>query len=139
MIVLGPGVVVPEAELEWRTSRAGGPGGQHVNRTESRVELWWDLRGSPSISENVRARLERAFESRLTTDGRLRVVAASERSQSRNRDEALSRLKEMVAAALKPRRKRVATRPTKGSQRRRLDAKKRDGAIKKLRRKPPID
>ena len=130
------GFVVPEGELGWRFSRASGPGGQGVNTTDSRVELSFDLAGSPSVPQGLRERATSRLAHRLT-GGVLTVVAAEHRSQLRNREAARERLAallaEATAAAPPPRR---PTRPTAGSRRRRLDAKTRRGAVKRLRGRP---
>ena len=114
--------------------RAGGPGGQHVNTTSSAVQLRFDVRHSPSLPDDVRARLERLAGNRLTRDGVLVLHAQGERSQKRNREEALERLVALVRAAARPPVKRKPTRPTKASKQRHLDSKKRHGALKSLRR-----
>ncbi|WP_432521396.1 alternative ribosome rescue aminoacyl-tRNA hydrolase ArfB [Kineococcus sp. SYSU DK006] len=125
---------VPAAELRERFSRAGGPGGQGVNTTDSRVELSFDLARSPSVPEDLRERALRRLEGRLV-DGVVTVVASEHRAQLRNRQAAAERLRELLAEAVAPGpARRRPTRPTKGSQRRRLDAKRQRGDVKKLRR-----
>jgi ribosome-associated protein len=114
--------------------RAGGPGGQHVNTTSSAVQLRFDVRHSPSLPDDVRARLERLAGHRLTRDGVLVLQSQGQRSQKRNREEALERLVDLVRAAARPPVKRKPTRPTRASKQRRLDSKKRHGALKSLRR-----
>jgi len=122
---------IPLDELEWRFSGPGGPGGQHANTSNTRVEVQFDVAGSPSLGPRQRARLlERLGPS-------VRVVAADTRSQSRNRELALSRLRERLAAALRQQRKRRATAPTAAARRRRLDAKRRRGDLKRQRRTRP--
>lgn len=129
---------VPEAELSWRFSRASGPGGQGVNTTDSRVELAFDVAGSAALSEHQRARVLQRLARRVV-DGRLVVTAAEHRSQLRNRDAAARRMAQLLREALAPDpARRRPTRPTLGSQRRRLDAKQRRGQTKRLRR-PPSD
>jgi ribosome-associated protein len=124
------------AEIEESFVRAAGPGGQHVNKTSTAVQLRFDVRRSPSLPHDVRARLERLAGRRLTRDGVLVLVAQGERSQKRNREEALARLVALVRAAARPPTPRTKTRPTKGSKERRLAGKKRQGALKSLRRTP---
>jgi ribosome-associated protein len=138
-LVLAPGpgfrsgFVVPAAELLERFSRSSGPGGQGVNTTDSRVELRWRVLGSPTLaglSEAQRLRVESALQDRLVS-GELIVVASEHRSQRQNRVAARNRLAEALRQALlPPPPPRRATRPTKGSQRRRLETKKQRGSTK---------
>ena len=128
---LGRGVQVPLAEVELRTSRSSGPGGQHANVTASRVEAVFDVTASTVLSESQRARLTARLGPRVTAS------AQDTRSQLRNRELALERLGTRIAHALEVRRPRTATRPTKASKRRRVDAKKRRGDIKRGRRWKP--
>ena len=123
-------------EIQESFVRAAGPGGQHVNTTSSAVQLRFDVRHSPSLPADVRHRLERLAGRRLTRDGVLVLVAQGERSQKRNREEALERLVELVRAAARPPVPRKKTRPPKASKRRRVDDKKKHGAIKSLRARP---
>lgn len=129
-------LVLPERELHWRFSRASGPGGQGVNTTDSRVELSFDLARSPSVPGPLRDRALGRLAGRLV-DGVVTVVASEQRSQLRNRETARERLAEIlrraIAADPPPRR---PTRPTAGAKRRRLDAKTRRGAVKRLRARP---
>jgi ribosome-associated protein len=121
-------------EIEESFVRSAGPGGQHVNKTSSAVQLRFDVRRSASLPDDVRRRLERLAGSRLTREGVLVLVAQSERSQLRNRQEALERLIDLIRAAAHPPTPRKATRPSRASKRRRLDDKKRRGAMKAGRR-----
>lgn len=121
------GLVIPLAELTWRFSGAGGPGGQHVNTTNSRAEVVFDLEGSPSVPEAARALLLQRLGPVVA------VAAADRRSQSQNRELALSRLTDRLAGALEVQRSRRPTRPTRGSERRRLEAKRRQAQRKKDR------
>src|SRR4029079_13903636 len=109
---VSPALRLPLAELEYRASRSGGPGGQHVNTTSTRIEIWWDVAGSPSLSEQQRARLLQHLRPRLDSAGRLRLVSSGTRSQLRNREEVTRRLQEGVARALDPPKPRKRTRPT---------------------------
>jgi ribosome-associated protein len=127
---------IPDSELVVRATRAGWPGGQHVNKASTRVEVVWDVAASPSLSINQRERLLERLAAKLDSRGCLRVVADEHRSQLRNRQAALERLKALVAAALRPRKRRIPTKPTAASIRRRLDAKRRRAA-RKGDRKPP--
>jgi ribosome-associated protein len=107
---------LPLAELEFRASRSGGPGGQHVNTSSTRVELWWDVANSPTLSDEQRRRLVDRLATRLDGKGRLRVVAGGSRSQLRNREEATERLRQMVAAALVVPKARKRTRPSRAEK-----------------------
>ena len=125
------------AEIHESFIRAGGPGGQHVNTTATAVQLRFDVRRSPSLPDDVRRRLERLAGSRLTREGVLVLQAQGHRSQKRNREDALARLVELVRAAARPPVPRKPTKPTRASKRRRLEHKKKHGALKALRRTPP--
>ncbi len=127
-------VAIPPAELEIKATRAGGPGGQHVNTSSTRVEVMWDARHSPALSAADRARLEEKLATRLDSRGVIRVAAADTRSQAQNRELALARLARLVREALVVPRARRATKPTRASKERRLDTKKRRSSIKKDRR-----
>lgn len=127
-------VRIPAAEFTIRATRAGGPGGQHVNTSSTRVEVAWDLRHSSALTDEQRARLEEKLASRLDTRGVFRVVAADTRSQTQNRMLALERLARAVREALVVPKVRRATKPTRASKQNRLDAKKRRSSIKKDRR-----
>jgi ribosome-associated protein len=129
---------VPEDELVIRATRAGGPGGQHVNKTSTRVEVVWDVRASPSLDDEQRALVLERLAARLDRRGRIRVVEAGSRSQTRNRDVAVARLRKLVSDALRPRKRRVPTKPTAASRERRL-AEKRKRGEKKRERQPPAD
>lgn len=128
-----PGLTIPAAEIQERFSTSGGPGGQHANKTATRVELRFDIAGSPSLREHQRERLLARFGPEL------RVVVDEERSQLRNRSIARERLAARLASALTPSRPRRPTRPTKGSQVRRLDAKRQRARTKQDRRRPDTD
>ncbi len=136
-LAVSPALMIPGHELLVRASRAGGPGGQHVNMTASRIELVWDVAGSGALSDEQRAQLLAALASRLDGEGRLRVVAQEHRSQLQNREAARARLSAMVAAALRPRKKRKATKPSRASKERRLESKRRRSAVKRDRRRRP--
>jgi ribosome-associated protein len=128
-----PALLIPWDELEFRATRAGGPGGQHVNTSATRVELLWNVVTSRCLSPAQRARLREKLATRLSSEGTLRVVAASRRSQLQNREEALERLRELVARALIVPKRRVKTRPTRASKEARLSGKKTRAGIKRLR------
>jgi ribosome-associated protein len=130
-------LTIPRAELTERFSRSSGPGGQGVNTTDSRVELSWDVGRSAVLSDAQRQRLTDRLADRLV-DGTLTVVASEHREQRRNRDAAARRLVALVADGLAPPpRSRRATRATRGSQERRLTAKKQRSATKRLRSSRP--
>lgn len=138
----GPGVrvtahlVIPESELSWRFSRSSGPGGQGVNTADSRVELMWHAAGSAVLSRTQRERLVDRLGARLV-DGVLTIAASEHRAQLRNRDAARERLATIVGDALRPPAPpRRATRPTRGSKERRLQAKQRRTDVKRMRRRP---
>ncbi|MBK9068263.1 MAG: aminoacyl-tRNA hydrolase [Gemmatimonadales bacterium] len=131
---VSPTVRIPLAELSFRATRSGGPGGQHVNTSSTRVELWWHLDGSPSLTAAERARVHARLRTRITDDGWLRVVSAETRSQAQNRQAAVERFRETLEAALHVPKTRKATRPSKASKERRLVAKRRQSARKRDRR-----
>lgn len=133
-LVINAAVAIPRTELLVRASRAGGPGGQHVNTSSTRVEVTWNVRQSAALSDAQRARVLLALSSRLDGDSAIRVVASDTRSQRQNRDLAEQRLAEVVRRALVVPRKRKATKPTRASVERRLDGKKRSGSQKRERR-----
>ncbi|PYY32952.1 MULTISPECIES: alternative ribosome rescue aminoacyl-tRNA hydrolase ArfB [unclassified Curtobacterium] len=136
---VGPGLTIPESELQWRFSRSSGAGGQHVNTSDSRVQLTWDVAGSPVLSDEQRTRiLERV--ARRTAAGTITVTVSERRSQLRNREAALDALRGLLRDALAPPGPpRRATRPTRGSQRRRLAGKQQRSATKQQRRRPSED
>ena len=130
---------IDETEFEYLTTTSRGPGGQHVNRSETRVVLRWNVRTSPSLSEAQRSRLLEKLASRVSRDGVLQVAAEDHRSQARNRDLARERLANLVTEALRRPRPRRATKPTKASQKKRVDDKKKRGTVKATRRSPSRD
>ena len=133
---VAPGVVIPAAELAWRFSRSSGAGGQHVNTSDTRVELSWDLDRSSALTDTQRRRAHQRLAGALV-DGVLTVTASERRSQLRNREAARQRLAELVAAAIAPPvPSRRPTRPTAAAKRRRIEEKKRRGDVKRLRRRP---
>jgi ribosome-associated protein len=140
MLIVSRTIHLPESELLERFLRADGPGGQHVNRTESAVELRFDVAGSTSLPEEVRTRLLARRDRRLTADGVLVIQGRRFRDQGRNRDDVRERLTELIRGVLSPPKKRIATRPTRASKERRLAGKQQRGRIKQTRsRKPDLE
>jgi ribosome-associated protein len=135
-LVVSPTLRLPLAELEYRASRSGGPGGQHVNTSSTRIEVWWDVAGSSALTEEQRARLLARLATRLDSAGRLRLVSSGSRSQLRNREEVTERLRDLVAAALRVPKTRKRTRPSRAAKAARLEAKRRRAAVKRERRPP---
>lgn len=131
-----PALLLPLAELDYRATRSGGPGGQHVNTSSTRIEVWWNVRSSPAVTEEQRARLLDRLSSRLDGDGRLRVVASASRSQLRNREAATERLRQLVASALVVPKQRKRTKPSRAAKAARLEAKRRRSGLKRDRRPP---
>ncbi|MEI2275936.1 alternative ribosome rescue aminoacyl-tRNA hydrolase ArfB [Paenarthrobacter ilicis] len=133
-----PALVIPASELGWRFSRSSGPGGQHVNTTDTRAELLWDIAGSTAVSDTQRQILLTRLEKRLV-NGVVSVTASEERSQLRNREMALAKLKTLVFTALVPEPVRRPSKPTRGSARRHRVAKEQRSATKQQRRRPAAE
>jgi ribosome-associated protein len=127
------GLALPLSEIELRASRSSGPGGQHANVTASRVEAVFDVHASRTLGEHQKARIAARLGPRVT------AAAQDTRSQHRNRELALERLAHRLGAAREVRRPRAKTRPTRASQQRRIEAKKRRGDLKRARRRPDVD
>jgi ribosome-associated protein len=132
-LVIRPGLVVPLTEVELRTSRSSGPGGQHANVTASRVEAVFDVHASTVLTDAQKARVASRHGPRVT------AAAQDTRSQARNRELALERLAQRLSAALETRRPRRPTRPTAASKRKRVESKRRRGETKRARRRPEAD
>ncbi len=130
---------VPADEIEFRASRAGGPGGQHVNRRSTRVEARWNVLASQAVTEEERERILQRLSGRISKDGVLRVVAYKERSQARNKELAAARMQELVRDALRVEKPRRKTRPPKSAEEKRLRSKQRRKKIKEMRKPPPVD
>jgi ribosome-associated protein len=135
-LTVRPGCVIPLRELEFRFSRSGGPGGQNVNKVASRVELLFDPARSEAFSPAERERILQALAGRTEGGGILRVTSDESRSQWENRQRAMAKLAELVAAALRPRKKRRPTRVPRAARLRRKESKKRQGSKKRLRGSP---
>ncbi|MCJ1673882.1 MULTISPECIES: alternative ribosome rescue aminoacyl-tRNA hydrolase ArfB [unclassified Rathayibacter] len=132
-------LTIPASELQWRFSRSSGPGGQHVNTSDSRVQLTWSVTESAALTDDQRERLLQRLAQRLVS-GAITVTVSQERSQLRNREVALTTLRDLVAAALAPpAAPRRPTRPTRGSGRRHLASKQQRSATKQQRRRPTED
>ena len=139
LLEIDPALSIPMAELTYRASRSGGPGGQHVNTSSTRIEVVWDIAGSPSLNEARRARLLDQLATRLDKEGRLRLVSGATRSQLQNRADVTARLARIVAKALEVPRPRKRTRPSRASKAARLDAKRKRAGLKASRRRVERD
>ncbi|WP_353268176.1 alternative ribosome rescue aminoacyl-tRNA hydrolase ArfB [Gemmatimonas sp.] len=138
-LIVAPGVQIPLAELQITAISGGGPGGQHVNKSATRIAVQWNARTSRALRDEQRERVLEKLASRLDTDGALRIVAGEFRSQQQNRRAALERLQQLIARALVVPRTRRATKPTRGSVLDRLSEKKQRSATKQQRRRPADD
>jgi ribosome-associated protein len=140
MIRITDHIAIDESELTETFVRASGPGGQNVNKLATAVQLRFDVRHSPSLPADVRARLAALAGRRLTQDGVLVIIAQRHRTQERNREDARTRLVELIRQAAVPPKRRRPTRPTAASRERRIESKKRRSGVKRLRRtKPSFD
>jgi ribosome-associated protein len=138
VLPITPDLTIPLSELEFRFSRGGGPGGQHVNRSATRVELRFDVGRSVSLTDEQRLRIVERLGGRIDGDGVLHVVAQSERSQLHNRQEAVDRLQTLLRQALHVRKRRRHSKVPGWAKERRLAEKRRRGEIKRARRRPPV-
>jgi ribosome-associated protein len=136
-IRISPKISIDDSEIQMDFVLSSGPGGQNVNKNATCVQLRFDAAGSESLPEDVRQRLLKQARNRLTGDGEILIEAKRYRSQHRNREDAIQRLKKMILRAEKPPKKRRRTRPTRASKERRLKAKKERSEKKRLRRNPP--
>ena len=139
MIEVTRSIALDESEIQERFVRASGPGGQHVNKTSSAVELRFDVRNSPSLPEDVKHRVERLAGQRLTSDGVIVIFAQTHSAQQLNRADALARLVDLVRKAAHVPKARKPTKPTRASKLRHLESKKRRGGVKALRGRPSHD
>ncbi len=136
-VIINSHLILPGAEVQYRTARSSGPGGQHVNKSETQVELMFDVVHSPSLSAAQRQRILNKLHNLIDSDGVLHLTAQSERSQLRNREIVTARFQAVLAAALQVPKKRRPTKPTAASNTRRLESKKRRGQLKRQRRSTP--
>ena len=134
MLEVNDSVRVPRAELTYRATRSGGPGGQHVNTSSTRVELAWNVDASPSVSDEERARIREKLSNRISGEGLLLLSASEHRSQNRNKEAVTERFVELVRQALVVQAKRKKTRPSKAAREARLHAKKHRSEVKRRRR-----
>lgn len=133
MIEIKPGLSIPESELSFRASRSSGPGGQNVNKVNSRITIEFDLDGSPSLSPEQRAKIREKLAARISGEGVLQVSSQKFRTQRGNRDEAIAQFARLLRSALYEKPKRKKTRVSKGSKQKRLDDKKARAQIKRNR------
>lgn len=137
VLVVNDDLFVPRAELSFRASRSGGPGGQHVNTSSTRVELVWNVTASPSLSEAQRALVQQRLANRINAEGELVLAESGSRSQHQNREEVTDRFCELLREALHVPKPRKRTRPTRASREERLKEKKQRSEVKRLR--GPVD
>jgi ribosome-associated protein len=132
-LVITPSLSIPPDELQFRFVRSGGPGGQHVNKTATQVELTFDVAHSPSLDDGQRERIGQVLRKRIDGDGLLHLVSTATRSQTANREEVTQRFRVLLAAALKPVKPRRPTRPGRAAKEKRIASKKARGDVKKRR------
>ncbi len=130
-------VAIPQGEIRFRFTPSGGPGGQHANRSATQVELLFDVAGSPSLTDDERARVRAALKGYMDGEGILHLVSRSTRSQYRNREDVILRFRRLMRGALRVPRARRPTRPTAAARRARLAAKRQRSEVKRARRPPP--
>ena len=137
MIIINDHIQLPEDELQWQFIRAGGPGGQHVNKVSSAVQLVLDIRAS-SLPDVYKNRLLALSDHRISKSGKIIIKCQESRSQSANREMALEQLLALIQSVAVVRKKRIASKPSRAARQRRLDYKKKRGAVKATRGKPPV-
>jgi ribosome-associated protein len=135
-IAVNDSLWIPRAELTYRATRSGGPGGQHVNTSSTRVELVWDVEGSPSVTEEQRALIRGKLANRISGEGTLLLAASDHRSQYQNKEAVTERFASLLREALVVQKKRKKTRPPRGASEARLRAKKQRSQLKKMRGGP---
>ena len=139
MLEITPTIAIPDTEFTWTFARSGGPGGQNVNKVASKAVLRWDIAASTALPEDVKIRLALQQKRFFTIDGGLIIMSQRHRDQDRNRDDCLEKLRAIILQALFVPKARKRTRPSRGSKRRRVEAKRQRGAIKQQRRRPSDD
>ena len=139
LLQVNQAVAIPRAELTYRATKSGGPGGQHVNTSSTRIELLWNPSTSTALEDEGRSRVLDKLKSRLDAEGNVRIVASDSRSQRQNKTAAEERLVELIREALIIPKKRKATKPSKAAKARRVDEKKRRGKTKALRQNRDLD
>jgi len=139
MLIVSSAIAIPDDEFTWSYARAGGPGGQNVNKVSSKAVLRWNVAASPSLPEAVKSRLIALNRRRITSEGEVLITGQRFRDQERNRQDCLEKLAALIREAATVPKTRRPTKPTRGSHRRRLAEKKRRGAIKAGRRAPSDD
>jgi ribosome-associated protein len=137
LVSVTPRLAIPADELEFSFARSGGPGGQHVNTSSTKVELRFDVDGSPTLDAEQKAAIKAHLANRITSEGVLVLTSSEYRSQTRNREAVTARFAALLAEALTPRRPRRPTRPNPAARRRRLERKRRQSERKALRKPPP--
>lgn len=139
MLRVTPNIEIPDTEFEFTFARSGGPGGQNVNKVNSKAVLRWTVTETEHLPTTVKQRFLNRFQNRITRDGQIVIHSQKYRDQGRNVADCLERLREMIAVVARPPVKRRPTKPTKGSQRRRLDKKRQTAEKKQARRKPRLN
>ena len=138
MIEISPSITIPAQEIEMQFIRAQGSGGQHVNKTSTAEHLFFDIHSSKALPDYLKQRLLKLRDHRLSPSGKIIIKSQDSRSQEMNRQTALQQLQELIQKANQKPKRRIATKPTKASKRRRVDAKTQKGQVKKLRGKPTM-
>jgi ribosome-associated protein len=139
MLSVHPRIQIPLAEFRLTFARSSGPGGQNVNKVNSKVTLHWPVRSSPSIPEDVRERFVAKYRKRINSDGELVIHSQRYRDQGKNVTDCLEKLRELLLEVAEPPKRRIATRPSRAARQRRVDEKKSRGQKKDLRKKPRLD
>jgi ribosome-associated protein len=139
VIAINDALWIPRTELTYRATRSGGPGGQHVNTSSTRIELLWDVGASPSLSDEQRALILEKLANRISQEGVLLIAASEHRSQLQNKEAATARLAELVRQALVVPKTRRKTKPSRASREERLRAKQHRSSVKRMRRRPTDD